>query len=157
VITYLARRRSPKKLDAISTPGPAGTTTLSFHDLPANAALAIVELGTNDYAISTVSAFRAHYVALLRRIQESSPRVTLLCLSIWRSAHSPKTQAFNAVIDQSCGGPAHFVNISSLFDNAANRGPVGRATWDGMPGDDFHPNDRGYRAITARILQHLAF
>lgn len=127
--------------------------------LPA-ADLIVLELGTNDFSqeLTPPATFDRDYRRLVANARATSPRATLLCLSIWRSPrhayrYRGETLAtYNHIVAADCRDGA-YVAISSLFDRRANRTP-GATTLPGTP-DGFHPNDRGHRAIAAAILDAL--
>jgi acyl-CoA thioesterase I len=154
IITELARFRSPRKLDPQPRTFAGVTTARSYAAIPRHADFAIVELGTNDFASRTVNQFRADYRALIRRVEATDAGRAIVCVSVWRPAGEARTRAFNAVIRAAC--PGTYVGISRHFDEAGTRGPAGRRTFLGA-GDDFHPNDRGYKLIAHDVLAHLRF
>lgn len=155
----------PLMVDALSTGGPvqelranragADTGTVSgILNAPTGVDLAIVELGTNDVVEKTaIPRFKANYGSLLDRIRHESPGVPLLCAGTWGSeGGADGSDAYNAVIEEECtelGGT--FVSLYGLYPDEANRGPAGRDVFGGTS-DDFHPNDRGYRAIAELLL-----
>ena len=158
----------PLMVDALSAGGPveelranrvgADTGTVSgILNAPTGVDLAIIELGTNDVVEkTTIPQFRANYGSLLERIRHESPGAPLLCVGTWGSeGGADGSDAYNAVIDDECddrGGT--FASLYGLYPEEANRGPAGRDVFGGTS-DNFHPNDRGYRAIADLLLGRI--
>ena len=91
-------------------------------------------------------------------IRRTSPGVRFMCLGVWSipSQSELSTQPYNGIIAQECRErDGVYFPLTDLWRNSAYHGPAGRPTWDGA-GDAFHPNDRGYRAIATRVLEHVA-
>ncbi|TFD26324.1 SGNH/GDSL hydrolase family protein [Cryobacterium cryoconiti] len=158
----------PLMVDALAKGGPvqefhtnrAGATTHAVSrlvDVPEGLDLAVVELGTNDVVDQTApDDFARSYRALLHRVHTESPGVPLLCVGTWGSAGGADgSDTYNALIDRECarqGGA--FVSLYGLYPIEANRGPAGRKVFGGTS-DRFHPNDTGYRAIAALLLDRI--
>lgn len=124
--------------------------------IPRGAALAVIELGTNDLVTNTDTAvFARRYKEYLNRVAAASPDAKLLCLGVWGPA-AGRAAALDAAITAGCdahGG--EFVSLKELFDTAANRGPAGASVWLGTR-DTFHPNDAGHAAIADAVLKRIA-
>lgn len=130
------------------------TTVAAITDVPDDLDLAVVELGTNDVGLPTpVADFEQQYVGLLERIRASSPKAALVCLGTWTSDGA----AYDEAIARTCaerGGV--YVGLADAFSTPAYHGPEGRDSFAG-PGDDFHPNDTGHRAIADGVLKALTY
>jgi lysophospholipase L1-like esterase len=124
--------------------------------VPSGLDLAIIELGTNDIATKTSAEdFAKQYDSLLGKIKAESPNVQVLCVSVWSDTSATTAGMYNKVVEERCatvGGK--YVEISSLYNTTANRGPEGVPTWVGTS-DAFHPNDVGHKAIADRILERI--
>ncbi|WP_213814540.1 GDSL-type esterase/lipase family protein [Glaciihabitans sp. dw_435] len=113
--------------------------------------LAIVELGTNDYNVTTIDDFTTDYRAILAQIVSTSPDVRLLCVGSWQQPD--RGAAYDAVIKSECeaqGGV--YRSIENLQVQESLRGPAGKTGVYGGTSDDFHPNDEGYAAIAKLLL-----
>lgn len=123
-------------------------------ELDKDNALAIIELGTNDVLTTPVPEFKKAYSGLLDAVRSASPNVQLLCAGTWNNPADAKT--WNAVIEEECEArKGVYVPLGDLHMQTTNRGPAGRTDVFGAPSDDFHPNDKGYAAIAARLLEHI--
>jgi lysophospholipase L1-like esterase len=120
--------------------------------------LVVVQLATNDFNHDVpLPVFRATYNDVLRRVRQASPRAQLLCLGGWDDPGSVNgigvsAADYDGAAWSSCtieGG--RYVDLSGIYLDARNHGPVGRPTFLG-PGDHFHPNDRGHDELAARVL-----
>lgn len=129
----------------------------SGFEIPGDADLAVIELGTNDLAANTDNElFTRQYKDYVNRVVAASPGTRLLCLGVWAPAAAAETAALDGAITAGCqahGG--QFVSLKELFDEAANRGPAGAPVWMGTR-DTFHPNDAGHAAIAGAVLQRIA-
>ncbi|MDF2047259.1 SGNH/GDSL hydrolase family protein [Microbacterium sp. Kw_RZR3] len=129
------------------------STVAGVTEVPPDLDLAVIELGTNDVGIPTPLAdFEAQYGDLLGRIRTSSPDAALVCLGTWTADGA----AYDETIARVCAANAgRYVSLAGLFALPELHGPDGRDTFAG-PGDDFHPNDAGHRAIADAVLGVLA-
>jgi acyl-CoA thioesterase-1 len=159
VIDALANRgRTVTELDATKvgrTPGKARGAN-DIHAVEGGADIAVLEIGTNDVNHVPIGNFARDYRNLLSMIRRTSPGVRLMCLGVWSIPSAPQVtiDPYNAAIAQECHEGVYFP-LTDIWRNAGFHGPAGRRTWDGA-GDAFHPNDRGYRAIAARVLEHMS-
>jgi acyl-CoA thioesterase-1 len=152
------RHRVRKRVMAV--PGATAETAATWAlDVPSD--LVVVQLATNDYVRATpVAVFSASYAEVLRRIRAASPHADLVCLGGWDDPSVPNrigvtAREYDAVAWSACesqGGD--YVDLSPMFMDPRNHGPVGRSTYAG-PGDLFHPNDRGHEALAAAVLGSL--
>lgn len=139
-------------------------TLAGVGDVPSGLALAVVELGGQDVAGTSVADFRTAYASVLQEVRAGSPDAVLLCAGLWKPAGL--AQPYDAAIEGACtaaGGT--FVRLSDLYERTDTRGPAGRPTYAGdgadadapttVPGDDVLPNDTGHAAIAARMLNAL--
>lgn len=122
--------------------------------LESDNALAVIELGTNDVVTTPIPEFKTAYTVLLDAIRAASPNVRLLCAG---TGNNPAdARAWNTVIEEECEArKGVFVPLGDLHMQRENRGPAGRTDVFGAPSDDFHPNDKGYAAIAARLLERI--
>ncbi|MGD9988020.1 SGNH/GDSL hydrolase family protein [Pseudonocardia sp.] len=137
----------------LSVVGGTSARALGNAQFPAGQDLYIIELGTNDVAEVDAGTFRDNYRRLLDRVLAASPQAHLLCVGVWRPEQISKR--FDVIIKDTCetrGGV--FRQLADLFDDAELRGPAGRAVFGGKS-DDFHPNDRGHKAIAERLEQAI--
>lgn len=133
----------------------AAAVAASDPAIPAAAGV-VIELGTNDYSgygapsPSSLADFHAAYASLVARAKAAAPYV--FCLGIWQpdtpNSLGLTSADYDGVIQSLC---PLYVPLQSIYDNGANHGPAGRATYLG-PGDWFHPNDAGHAAIAAAVL-----
>lgn len=142
--------RAPREVEAPGTP----TTTDTFD--PSKVApdqdLYVIEVGTNDSASKKEPVFERDYRRLLDGLAKRSPGAMFLCAGVWQE----QAWGYDAIIQSACrqhGG--RFVALTALFGNDDNHGPEGRPTAYG-PGDLFHPNDAGHKAIARAMLDSLA-
>ncbi|MHA7194103.1 SGNH/GDSL hydrolase family protein [Paenarthrobacter nitroguajacolicus] len=128
------------------------TTVSRVTDVPADLDLAVVELGTNDVSVPTpIKDFETQYTELLGKIQKTSPKAAIVCVSTWAAGG----QAYDDVISKACQSVAgRYVSVADANKNPANHGPAGVETEVGVS-DTFHPNDAGHRAIADSILKAL--
>lgn len=120
--------------------------------LPRHLSVAVVELGTNDWAQGRpLAAFAQDYAAMLALVMAPAPQ-QLVCLSGWphgealaaRNALNLPMSAYNAVIRRVCqeaSSRARFVDLTPIAAIAANH----------AGGDGYHPNDQGYAAMAQSI------
>lgn len=129
------------------------STVSGVTDVPADLGLAVIELGTNDVGIPTPLAdFEAQYAELVGRIRTSSPEAAIVCAGTWTADGAD----YDGIIAGVCTANAgRYVSLADLFATPDFHGPSGRDTFAG-PGDDFHPNDAGHRAIADAVLAVLA-
>lgn len=127
-------------------------TVAGVTDVPSKVEVAVIELGTNDVGMQTpLTAFQTQYEGLTRAIRAESPRARLVCIGTWTGWGD----MYDRIIEDACVAvDGSYVDAQPLFTEAANRGPVGRATFVG-PGDDFHPNNAGHRAVADAVLAVL--
>lgn len=157
VETALARHGQVEELRPTRKPGTGLTFANSFADIPTDADVAVIELGTTDADKRPSSDFARDYAADIARIRSANRSVRLICLSVWRPTKDPTGQVANNTIGDLCSDRySVYVDITALFDLSSLRGPQGRETWQGV-GDDFHPNDAGHRAIADAILSQLKY
>jgi acyl-CoA thioesterase I len=134
--------------------GGTARNALRNDRFPMNQDVILVELGTNDFDRVDHHAFRRDYDELIARLHAASPKAALVCVGIWRPADA--AQRFDTIIKDLCesrGGA--FRRIGDLAEDDLLKGPSGAATFSG-PSDNFHPNDRGHRAIADRMLDVIA-
>lgn len=129
------------------------STVAGVTDVPADLDLAVIELGTNDVGIPTPLAdFEAQYAELVGRIRTASPDAAIVCTGTW----TVDGAEYDGIIAGVCTANAgRYVFLADLFATPDFHGPSGRDTFVG-PGDDFHPNDAGHRAIADAVLAVLA-
>ena len=128
-------------------------------DVPADANLAIIEVGTNDFGKTPVKDFRAQYDALLDTVKSKSPDAVFLCMGLWRASNEVNAgiagKAYDSAIEASCKARhGRFVELAPVYDSFGTRGPEGVKTWIGMS-DTFHPNDKGHKAISDLVLKAI--
>lgn len=115
---------------------------------PVESDIAVVELGTNDVAVTPLDRFSENYSRVIHSVKPESGNV--LCVSVW--INPVKAQAYNSVIEKVCASVGgYFVDVTDLYKDPRNRGPAG-AVVDGEIIDNFHPNNRGHRLIAQRIV-----
>lgn len=139
VTTKLGHRTGSKTADA------TGLTELGD-----NEDLAVIELGTNDYNVTSIPDFIEAYRAIIAAIQSASPNVKVLCVGTWQPLQYGAP--YDRIIKSECEAAGGVYR--ALFDlhaNQANRGPAGNAVFGGTS-DNFHPNDTGYAKIAERLL-----
>jgi lysophospholipase L1-like esterase len=149
----VASALGPVELTTVSRAHQTLTTVAGVTDVPPDLDLAVIELGTNDVGIPTPLAdFDAQYADLVSRIRASSPDAALVCTGTWTADGA----AYDEVIARVCAeSGGRYVSLGALFATPELRGPDSRDTFVG-PGDDFHPNDAGHRAIADAVLSVLA-
>lgn len=121
----------------------------------------VIQLGTNDYGDAVpLSTFSGGYTELVTRIHAVSPRARLLCLGGWDASENPNRVGltggqYDAATRKACAGAAGtFVDLSALYADPDNHGPVGRFTFLGLA-DWFHPNDRGHQRLADLVTARL--
>ncbi|MDF2666737.1 MAG: lysophospholipase [Microbacterium sp.] len=129
------------------------STVAGVTEVPADLDLAVIELGTNDVGIPTPLAdFEAQYADLVGRIRTTSPDAAIVCVGTWTVDGAAYDQIIAGICTANAG---RYVSLADLFATPEFHGPDGRDTFAG-PGDDFHPNDAGHRAIADAVLAVLA-
>ncbi len=143
----------PVELTTVSRTHQTLTTVAGITDVPPDLDLVVIELGTNDVGIPTPLAdFETDYADLVTRVRASSPDAALVCAGTWTGDGAP----YDEVVARVCaGGGGRYISLAELYADPALRGPEGRDTFVG-PGDHFHPNDAGHRAIADAVLGVLA-
>jgi len=143
----------PVEVTTVSRAHQTLTTVAGITEVPADLDLAVIELGTNDVGIPTPREdFDAQYHDLLARVRSTSPDAALVCLGTWTGDGA----AYDEIIARLCADSGgRYIPLAGLFATADFHGPDGRDTFVG-PGDDFHPNDAGHRAIADAVLAVLA-
>ncbi|WP_213814542.1 SGNH/GDSL hydrolase family protein [Glaciihabitans sp. dw_435] len=130
------------------------TAVAGIADAGADQDIAVVELDPDDVGASSIDAFTSDYKALLSAVVATSPGINFVCAGV---RQAPETgDQYDAVIARECeaqGGV--FRALSDLRSVEANRGPAGVTGVVGGTRDDVHPNDTGYAAIAARLLQAI--
>lgn len=127
-------------------------TVAGVTDVPSEVEVAVIELGTNDVGMQTpLERFREQYEGLTRAIRTESPEARMVCIGTWTGWGD----SYDHVIEDACTAvDGAYIDAQPLFNDAANRGPAGRATFVGT-GDDFHPNNAGHRAVADAVLAVL--
>jgi hypothetical protein len=117
-----------------------------------------VQVATNDFVTDVpVDVYAASYAEVLARLRAASPNAELVCLGAWSDPSSVNGLGVAAVdydvaARTACGGEGgRYVDLSAVYLDVRNHGPVGRPTYHG-PGDLFHPNDRGHAEVAAMVL-----
>lgn len=121
--------------------------------IPADAGVIILALGTNDVYRTPQEEFDVDYQALVDKAKASAPNAVLVCVGSWTNTDGARL--WDDGIQKPCeaaGGT--YVPIWQLFDEPGNRGPAGVEAFGGTS-DDFHPNDTGYAAIAQRVKDAL--
>lgn len=142
--------RAPREDMAPGTP----TTTDTFDPAKVEPGqdLFIIEVGTNDAAVKNEDKFERDYRRLLKGLRKGSPDAMFMCAGLWQE----QVWGYDLIIQQACrevGG--RFIPMTNMFRDDALHGPEGRETPYG-PGDVFHPNDDGHKAIAQAMLSSLA-
>lgn len=144
------RAHGPVEDTPLDSLGGTVQNALGNTDIPKDQDLVVVELGTNDVARASHRTFRQDYETLLGRIRDASPDAALVCIGPWRPGDS--ASRFDTIIKDLCEAQKGvFRSISDISENASMKGPADLPTFGGAS-DDFHPNDRGHRAIADRML-----
>ena len=144
------RAAGPVSDTPLNSLGGTTSTALGNPDVPRNQDLVVVELGTNDVTRVNHQTFRQNYHELLERVRAASPDAVVLCVGPWRPADTGKR--YEVIIKDLCEAQyGVFRSISDIAENPDMRGPADVVTPYGVS-DDFHPNDRGHRAIADRLL-----
>lgn len=155
VVAELQKKGAVERLGGSKAGGNLSTVG-NLVSIPQGFNIAVVELGTNDIQGKTDAAvFPGQYEELLKKVQTASPDTALLCIGTWGSAGAD-TDAYDNAIKASCeshGGK--YIDVSSEFAIASNRGPAGVTGWAGVS-DNFHPNDAGHARLAALVMDHLA-
>jgi len=138
--------------------GGITVATADSWDLAVPADVVVVQLATNDFnRDEPLAAFSATYNDVVRRVRAASPRAQLICTGGWNDPSNVNligvsVADYDAAAWSACtieGG--RYVDLSEIYLDPRNHGPVGRPTFQG-PGDHFHPNDRGHEELAARVL-----
>lgn len=127
-------------------------TVSGVASVPPGVELAIIELGTNDVGAGTpLEDFSGQYRSLVTSIRAASPFAEIVCLGTWTGWGDDYDEA----VENACATvDGTTIPLIDLFRAEENRGSEGHPTFLG-PGDDFHPNDLGHRAIADAILREL--
>ena len=145
VLAALSARGPVTPEDAAGT----GTSPLSTAvTVPSGLDLVVLELGTDDMHIASVSQFEMAYGALVAQVHADSPKADLVCAGTWSATGG----LYDAVIERDCtsvGG--RYVPLQALYDTPAYHGPTGVSGYYGYS-DGLAPNDAGHRAIAAALL-----
>lgn len=144
----------------IAIPG-ARVADLVARRLPVASAVAVVEVGTNDWIgfthaeqqrrVTPLREFAESYVALLDSVDDGCTSA-VICMGIWgprRARHGggPPLEEYDAVIRTlSEGRGGRFVPLSWVYELPESRGPEGRPSAFGRS-DGMHPNDLGHARI----------
>jgi lysophospholipase L1-like esterase len=133
--------------------GQTGNTVKTVTDsitFPATTTLAVLELGTNDLGKTPFDQLQSDYQALVTKVKTSAPHAMILCLGAWTNIDGDRNN--DQAIERPCvQGGGIYVPLWRLFDDPTDRGPSGRQAFGGT-GDNFHPNDKGYKAIADLVL-----
>lgn len=123
--------------------------------------IVVVQLATNDYTRSIpLKRFVKGYSYVLRHVRAASPSAQLVCLGGWGDPRRVNRigiaeARYNAAAAAACAGArGQFVDLSSVYLDPKDHGPVGRVTFLGH-GDRFHPNDRGHELVAAAVLRRI--
>lgn len=131
------------------TGNQVATVTESI-EFPANTNLAVLALGTNDLGKTEPDQLAEDYRALVDKVKTSAPDARIICLGAWTNVDGERN--YGPSIEGPCTeGGGTYLPLWELFEDPANRGPAGREAFGGT-GDDFHPNDAGYKAIADLVL-----
>lgn len=157
VAAQLAAAGHPVQTHVMARSGITVATADTW-DVAVPSDVVIVQLATNDFMHDEpLATFSATYNDVVRRVRAASPTAQLICLGGWNDPASVNpigvsAADYDAAAWSACtiaGG--RYVDLSAIYMDARNHGPVGRATFLG-PGDHFHPNDRGHEELAARVL-----
>jgi acyl-CoA thioesterase-1 len=116
--------------------------------------LAIIELGTNDAGRTGLTKFSKAYQGLIDNIRKGSPRTQIICVGVWGGEGARKGQYDNAIRNVCGANDSVYVDLTAKF-TADSHGPAGTDTWAG-PSDNFHPNDKGHRAIADLLIERIS-
>jgi lysophospholipase L1-like esterase len=156
VAASLAKHGEIEEVRAGVTGGKVETLG-GLSDIPSGLDLAVLQLGTIEVGQKEDAAtFARNYETVLRNMKARSPKVAIVCVSVWQSL-GINAAGYDRLIREKCkaqGG--QFVDVSALFIDPRSRGPVGVKTWAGVS-DAFHPNDAGHKAIADLILKRITF
>ncbi|HEX4432109.1 MAG TPA: hypothetical protein VHZ96_22755 [Frankiaceae bacterium] len=145
VLGALAARGPVSPAEATRT----GTSDLSTAvAVPANVDLVILELGTDDMRVESVSDFGMAFGALIASVHADSPNAALVCAGTWSATGG----LYDQVIQRDClAAKGRYVSLQALYDTPAYHDPAGGNGYYGIS-DGLAPNDAGHRAIAAALL-----
>lgn len=106
--------------------------------LPPNAAVILVNLGTNDAAIGLTDAFKAAYASILSAVKASSPNARVVLLNVRQFSDATTIGTVNAYIN------AEPYPVVNLHDAAAMYDPANMS-------DSVHPNTAGDAVIAVMV------
>jgi acyl-CoA thioesterase-1 len=128
---------------------PTGTSALSTAvSVPGGQDLVVLELGTDDMRVASVTEFEMAFGALIASIQAESPNADLVCAGTWSATGG----LYDAIIQRDCtAAKGRYVSLQAPYDTPAYHGPAGASSPYGIS-DGIAPNDAGHRAIATALL-----
>jgi acyl-CoA thioesterase-1 len=154
LVTAKLETRGEVEVEFGSKAGATLSTVGNMVSVPSGLDLAVVELGTNDVSKKTpVREFAKQYAALLGKVKAQSPKVAILCVSVWQgmAAGDP----YNLAVREQCAAKGgKYVDVNNVYTRPGNRGPAGVKTWVGAS-DEFHPSDQGHKDLANAIIGRI--
>ena len=84
--------------------------------------LVVLELGTDDMHVASVTDFEMAFGALVASIQADSPNADLVCAGTWSATGG----LYDAIIQRDCtAAKGRYVSLQALYDTPAYHGPAG--------------------------------
>lgn len=123
--------------------------------LPQDMDVVIVELGTNDASgggRTPIDKFVTDYEGLISNVKATSPAAVFVCMGTWRAS----AEEYDKVIEETCGRHGgKYIDLTDVYNDVRNRGPAGQPAESGGLSDDAHPNNTGYAAIKALLMDRV--